>query len=268
MRLASSFLAALAVVVALGAGGEPPGKPPFHYQYDGYACPRGYPVSAYERYFFPPGHPDLPDESVKPSRCYQDNREAEAAGFELKPAPRGWRVFADIYFAPSLRYLRPTCRQGARAGGFAVPCPRFTPNPVYDFAGCQTVADCYTPGRFVMEGEFHGPPSYRGKPWVDCRYPGRCRPADNAGHAFIFAADAKHAREIECCRGRDAGSAGKVHSRAARWLRFASGLGINRNHIMIVWHERGVTCAVSVYGDNVTNRRLARLLANWTTFVR
>jgi hypothetical protein len=270
MRLASSFAAAVAVLMALSvgaAGGEPPGKPPTHFSW-GYFCPDGYPVRAYGRYFYPPGHPDLPKVTVKPSRCYQDDGEAESAGLEPKPPPHGWRVFAGIYLAPSLGYLRTNCQQGVEAAGFAVPCPRFTPNPVFEFAGCQAVASCYTRGRFVMEGDFYGPPSYRGKPWVDCTQPGACRTHRNAGHAFIFAADAKHVKEIECCRGRPAGSAGKVHGQAAHWLSFRRGSGLNRKHVMLVWQQHGLTCAVSVYSDNLTNRRLARFLATWTTFVR
>jgi hypothetical protein len=152
--------------------------------------------------------------------------------------------------------------------GFVVPCPRFVPNPSFEFAGCQTPSTCVSLGRYIMEGDWYGPRSYHGKKYETCEpnKPRRCVYRHNRGHAFILVASPKHAREIECCNGRVVGRAPAVHRQQARWVTYAYGSGLNSKHVMIEWHDRGLTLAISVYADNPKNRRLAWLLANWLTF--
>jgi len=268
----AALLAAVAALLISGSATgygmvrDEPGKPPVHFSW-GYACPDGYPIRAYGRYFYPPGHPGLPNQTVEPSRCFEDVREARNAGLKPKPPPRGWQLFYGIYLAPSFKYLSYWCRQGAAAAHFAVPCPRFAPDPTSAFAACSSASICYSRGRFIMEGDFYGPPSYQGKSYRACVSQTDCKTLHNAAHAFIFAADAKHLKEIECCGGRVVAGTSRVRGRPARWLTFAGGSGLNNDHIMVEWRERGVTCAVSVYRDTPTNRGLAELLAKWVTFV-
>jgi hypothetical protein len=273
MRLTGAVSVLVAAALALGSAtgngmvkDEPPGKAPIHFSV-GYVCPDGYPIRAYGRYFYPGGYPRLPPQTVKPSRCFKDASEAEGAGFKPKPPPRGWRVFAGIYLAPGGEYLRYYCRQGAQAARFAVPCPGLTPDPRSSFAECVTPAICYSRGRFIMEGDFFGPPYYRGKSYVSCPQQQSCQTLHNAGHAFVFAANAKHVKEIECCGGRVVSTSVRVRGRPGRWLSFENGSGLNNHHVMLEWHENGVTCAVSVYGDNPTNRGLARIMATSVSFV-
>jgi hypothetical protein len=254
MRL---LLGALLVILAAGCGstkkslGEPPQKIVAGF----YSCPAEAPTLAVRHFFYPATYPRRPPASVRPSRCFRTSEQATLAGLRRAPTPAGDVRLDDLYLVPARGSLGPYCRASAARAALPAPCPTLVPAPNTSVEDCGGAAPCASRGRFVLEGNFAGPPGYVGA-------------GQGAGHLWFLATSRAQRAAGECSSPRHLAGRVEIFGASAHWLACPPGSELNSGHVLLMWRSHGVNYAVSVHGVTSLNRRLALLLARHLRFVR
>ena len=250
---------ALGTLLALAVSGcrssqKPRGQAPQRVADGFYSCPAQAPTLVVDGLFYPATYPERPAPSVRPSRCFGTTEEATMAGFRRAATPPHDIRVDDLYLVPSESKLRRYCRTLSTRADLPVPCPSVVPAPPDSVVDCGGAAPCASPGRFVLEGNFFGPPGYVGS-------------GEGAGHLWFLASTAAQRHQIECSTPRDLGGRVEILGAAAHWLVCPPGSELNSGHVLLEWRLHDVVYAVSVHGVSPLNRRLALVLARHVRMV-
>jgi len=245
-RLALALVLAISAAACRGTGRDDlnaPGSAPLQLAGGRFACAEEY--AAYEDRFYPPNHPGLPPNNVRPTRCFNSSDEAHRAGFALAPTPAGDKLVSGIYVEPAAAGLLARCAQAARRLRFPVPCPRGIPTRRTDVGLC---GPCGGQTKFTISVEFVGPSNYAGT-----------GPYGGEGH-LVFAGGRKLAG-IGCFGARVRHSLVSIEGHRSDWVVCPTGSELNSGHVMLRWRGRRSAFAVSIHGDTRANRSLAVALA-------
>jgi hypothetical protein len=250
----------LAALIALAASGcsssmKPQGQPPRRIAAGFYACPAQAPTIVLRGVFYPSTYPDRPSPSMRPSRCFHTSRDAILAGFRRATTPPHDLRLDDLYLVPAPSMLAGFCRAASGRAALPVPCPTLVPAPNDSVAGCGGAAPCATRARFVLEGNFVGPPGYVGA-------------GAGAGHLWFLASTAARRNLIECAEPRHLDGRVEIRGESAHWLACPPGSELNSGHVLLEWRRGGAVFAVSVHGVTPLNRRLAVVLARHVRMIR
>jgi hypothetical protein len=245
------------VLIAAGCGSTttPPGRSPQKLAAGFYVCPTEAPTLAFGHRFYPATYPNPPPPSARPSRCFRTSEQATQAGFHRVPTPAGDVRIDDLYLVPPQHRLTRYCRMLSARAALPGPCPTLVPAPSDSVVGCGGAAPCATAGRFVLEGNFVGPPGYLGS-------------GEGAGHLWLLASTVAHRYLIECSRPHGLTGWVKVLGHMAHWLVCSPGSELNSGHVLLEWRVHDIVYAVSVHGVSRLNRRLAVVMARHLALIR
>jgi hypothetical protein len=219
------------------------GSPPLELAGGKFVCAEEY--AGYGDRFYPPDHPAIPQQTVRPTRCFSSAGEARRAGYTLARTPRADKLVSGIYLVPSTAALLTGCRRAARRLGFPVPCPRFLPARQADAHFC---CPCGGEPKFVLTVDFTGPSTYIGM-----------GPYGGEGH-LVFAG-ARRLLDIRCFGARGRRPVPEIKRRRAEWLDCPNGSELHSGHVILRWRDDRAAYAVSIHSDTRPNRVLAVVLA-------
>jgi hypothetical protein len=220
-----------------------------------YLCPSLDPIPAYGGQFYPSTFPTPPPKTTRPRRCFASATQASRAGYRQAPTPTGDLLIDGVYLVRPSHSLNALCVSAARVTGLAVPCPTLIPGTPDD-TFCAVGAFCHIPGAFVLEGTFTAPPTYHGV------QPG-------GGHLWIIAYDKRSGIwPKDTLQGGTVIGATHVDPYRASFVSFPEGSNLNSGHVALIWHQDGVTYAVSLHGHTRLNQRLDLLIAQHLRFRR
>jgi hypothetical protein len=252
----SVALSTMMALVAAGCGsGAPPGQPPQRIAAGFYSCPAEAPTIVVNRVFYPVTYPTPPSPSVRPSRCFRTSDNAIRAGYRRAPTPHRDVRVDDIYLVPPSRSLDRYCRTSAASAGLPVPCPTLVPAPGTSVVDCGGAAPCLVRGRFLLEGNFIGPPGYVGA-------------GEGAGHLWLLGFRIASRGRYECSTPHRLPGQAEIYGKPAHWLACPPGSELNSGHVLLEWRLRNFIYAVSIHGVTSLNRRLAVVIARHVRLIR
>ena len=216
----------------------------------GWLCPDGHPVRAFASgTFFPPEHPAVPADAMRPEACFLSPDWAESGGYDLAPTPPNVIEVGSLYLVPTAAPRGAACRDVAAVVEFVVPCPGHLPAP--GRAGscansCLFYGESEQPGMVIEQRGFPLPVDW-------------CEGCE--AHVVVSAVRDRSPAELVSCgpemarEARRDAAIGGFHDcgQAAEWLPGIAGFPHER-HTLLVWEDGPVTYAVSMHGDGAQIR--------------
>ena len=221
---------------------------------ESYVCLRGAGIAAFDerKQFVPVGFPvDATVTAKQPSRCFESEQEAVAAGYRPLPTPVGAELVDGTYLVAPPSAVDDSCHVAADRLGHPVPCPGLLPSPAGSPQVCP--AEC-------VDQDF---------PWFLFSYQGFVVPAGTVAHLVIAArADTAtlQADPTSCFNATEDGTL-TAGPRTVQVVLCAAASELNGGHTLARWSEHGVTTSVSVHGHTPHERLLIAELAAAIRFV-
>ena len=216
----------------------------------GWRCPDGHPVRAFASgTYFPPEHPAIPADVMRPEACFLSADWAESGGYELAPTPPEGVEVGTLYLVPTVAPGAGACAEVAGVVGFGVPCPQLLPAPGRASScanSCLFYGESDDPGVVIEQHGFPLPLD-----WCE-----GCDP-----HVVVAAVRDRSPPELVSCgpeMAREAVRGGRISGfhdcgQAPEWLPGIAGFPHER-HTLLVWEDGPITYAASLHGHGAQIR--------------